>query len=61
MQREALTAAYVRIILRYVLAGTGGLGYALAQDPDVILIVTAGVAALLEAYYIRDWIKRGRP
>lgn len=59
--REALTAAYIRILLRYGVGAFGALGFTLAEDPDVVLVVTALVGLLVEAVYLRDWKKRGEP
>ena len=56
-EREALVPALVRIALRY---GVGaGIGLAIADDPDVIFVVTIFVGALVEAWYARDFVKRG--
>lgn len=57
--REALTAAYVRILLRYGVGAMGSIGFVLAEDPDIVLVVTALVGLAVEAIYLRDWKKRG--
>ena len=56
-EREALFPALVRIVLRY---GVGaGIGLAIADDPDVVLVVTLLVGMAVEAWYARDFVKRG--
>ena len=58
-ERENLTAAYIRILLRYGVGAMGSIGFVLAEDPDVVLVITALVGLAVEAIYIRDWTKRG--
>jgi len=58
-QREALTAAYIRILLRYGIGAMGSIGFVLAEDPDIVLVVTALVGLAVEGLYLRDWTKRG--
>lgn len=56
-EREALIPALVRIALRY---GVGaGIGFGISEDPDVILVMTVAVGLIIEAVYVRGWIKRG--
>lgn len=57
--REQLTAAYIRILLRYGVGAMGSIGFVLAEDPDVVLVITALVGLAVEALYLRDWKKRG--
>ena len=57
--REHLTAAYIRILLRYGVGAFGSIGFVLAEDPDIILVVTALAGLLVEVLYLRDWRKRG--
>lgn len=64
--REALTQAYIRIFFRYgfaILGTMGGMGVVLAEDPDVIFVLTslAGLvgSAVVEIIYLKDWKKRG--
>jgi demethoxyubiquinone hydroxylase (CLK1/Coq7/Cat5 family) len=58
-QREALIPALVRIILRYIAFPIGGATAYLADDPDIALVVTVIVGMAVEAWYARDWVKRG--
>lgn len=48
-------APYIRIILRYGagagLFGSTALGDKLASDPDIIFIVSAGIAVAVELWY----------
>jgi demethoxyubiquinone hydroxylase (CLK1/Coq7/Cat5 family) len=58
-QREALTPALVRIILRYIAFPIGGATAYLADDPDIALVVTVLVGMVIEAWYAKDYRKRG--
>lgn len=49
-------APIIRIVLRYaigaVFVGAGPLGEQLAADPDVVMLLAAGVGALVELFYV---------
>lgn len=57
--RERLISAYVRIALRYIIAGVGGVWATAAEDPDLVFALTGTAMLLLEGAYLRDWKRRG--